>query len=127
MERPGHTEAIMSALRDRRLGLHMDDFGTGYSSLSHLHQLPISAVKLDKTYVHHLTTESYAATARAVVALAHGRGMKVIAEGVETAEQAALLLQFDCDLAQGYYFSPPVKTDSVATLICDGIDRKQSA
>jgi len=127
MERPGHTRTVIDALKKRRLGLHMDDFGTGYSSLSHLHQLPISAVKLDRTYVHEIDDDAYAATAKAVVTLAHSRHMKVIAEGIETPAQAALLTQLGCDLGQGFYYASPLPADAITALLQRGGSWRQSA
>lgn len=103
---------VLEQLSARKIEVHMDDFGTGYSSLRYLTTLPISAVKLDRSFIWEMTSsKSDIATVRAVLELAHSRGLKVIAEGVETAEQATILRAMNCDLGQGYYFSRPVDAD----------------
>lgn len=89
--------------------LSMDDFGTGYSSLSYLHRLPISELKLDKSFVHDVTTSSAAsALTRSVLNIATSLGMTVVAEGVETPEQAAWLTEQGCPVLQGYLFAKPM-------------------
>jgi len=91
------------------VALHMDDFGTGYSSLSYLSRLPITSLKLDRIFVAEMTTDpAGASTIKAVVEMAHSRGLKVVAEGAETAEQVATLKALGCDMAQGYYFARPM-------------------
>ena len=95
----------------RQLGLHisLDDFGTGYSSLSYLKQLPIDSLKIDARFVKdlHETREGIALVA-AIVGMAHGLGIRVIAEGVETATVLSVLRELGCDEAQGYMISPPL-------------------
>lgn len=96
------------------VGLHLDDFGTDYSSLSSLHQFPLNAVKVDRSFVKNVTERrDYSAVVSAIIDLARHLGLKLIAEGIETAEQVALLQGMDCELAQGYYFGRP--TDAAAT------------
>ena len=104
--------AAATTLRQlRNLGLHisLDDFGTGYSSLSYLKQLPIDSLKIDSRFVKdfHDTREGVALVS-AIVGMAHGLGIRVIAEGVETVESLALLKQLGCDEIQGYVVSPPL-------------------
>ena len=92
----------------------IDDFGTGYSSLSYLRHFPISTLKVDKSFIQDLADdESDAEIVRTIIAMAHSLKLQVMAEGVETAEQAALLRAFGCDAAQGYYFSRPLPADEV--------------
>ena len=96
--------------------LSMDDFGTGYSSLSYLHRLPISELKLDKSFVHDVTTSSAAsALTRSVLNIATSLGMTVVAEGVETPEQAAWLTEQGCPVLQGYLFAKPMPAHDLPT------------
>jgi EAL domain-containing protein (putative c-di-GMP-specific phosphodiesterase class I) len=93
----------------------VDDFGTGYSSLAYLRQLPISALKIDRSFVSNVDRgESDATIVRAIIELAHNLQFSVVAEGVETAAQAALLRYHGCEDAQGYLFGRPVPAVEVA-------------
>ncbi|MGE5608528.1 MAG: EAL domain-containing protein [Bacillota bacterium] len=116
-----HAESVTPVLEElRQLGvkLAMDDFGTGHSSLSCLHQFPVHCLKIDRAFVCNMgLNRQYAAIVHAVVTLAHNLGMEVIAEGVETLDQVALLQAMDCDSAQGYLFSKPVPVSNMAGLI----------
>lgn len=109
-----------------RLGvqIHLDDFGTGYASLISLHRLPISAVKIDRTFVSTMdaATEN-AAIVRAIVALSHNLKLDVIAEGVETAAHVAALRSIKCDYGQGYYWSRPVIADHAEQLVAARSDQ----
>lgn len=99
----------LDSIRQLGLQLAIDDFGTGYSSLSYLKSLPISVIKIDQSFVRDMLTDTNDHTlVEAMVTLAHKLGHKVVAEGVETAEQAAALLSLGCECAQGYLVSPPV-------------------
>ena len=90
----------------------MDDFGTGYSSLSCLHRFPIHVLKLDRQFIHSIEARrDFSAVTQAVVSLAHNLRLQIVAEGVENNAQLAQLLALECDLAQGYLFSPPVSAD----------------
>lgn len=87
----------------------LDDFGTGYSSLSYLKRFPVDAIKIDKSFVHDMSTDADdTAIVNAVIAMGHSLRRRVIAEGVETSEQLTLLRAQGCEHAQGYYFSRPV-------------------
>jgi diguanylate cyclase (GGDEF)-like protein len=107
-----NADFTISVLRDlKRMGVRVsiDDFGTGYSSLSYLKQFPIDTLKIDRSFVRDLSAAtSDAAIADAVIALAHSLKLLVVAEGVETREQLAILRRHHCDRMQGYLFSPPV-------------------
>lgn len=97
------------ALRAAGIGVSLDDFGTGYSSLSYLQKFDIDFVKIDQSFVRHLTANSKElALCRAIVVMAHALDMRVIAEGVETAQQRDLLASVGCDYVQGYLYAKPM-------------------
>jgi EAL domain-containing protein (putative c-di-GMP-specific phosphodiesterase class I) len=108
-------EAVLATLRARGVHLIIDDFGTGYSSLGYLHRLPISALKVDRSFMG--GGEGNLAIVGAVVTLAHGLGMEVVVEGVERAEQLARVRALGADYAQGYLFSPPVDAEAAEALL----------
>ncbi len=95
-------------LRELGVRLVLDDFGTGYSSLSYLKHLPLDTIKIDRSFVVGLDGKADRSIVEAVVALAHGLGIGVVAEGIETETQHRQLIELGCDLGQGYLFSPPV-------------------
>ena len=106
MEAGAHTLHRLS-----QLGIHLaiDDFGTGYSSLAYLRQLPMRRLKIDRSFVKDLPGQEHSRTiVTAIVALAHGLGLQVTAEGVETPQQADYLVQQGCDVLQGYVFARPM-------------------
>ena len=108
MERPEQAISRLRELRDMGIELAMDDFGTGYSSLAYLQSLPLQSLKLDRGFVRDLERNpGDAAICAATVALAHKLGLAVVAEGVETAGQAAFLLAQGCDELQGNHFGEP--------------------
>jgi EAL domain-containing protein (putative c-di-GMP-specific phosphodiesterase class I) len=103
---------ILRALRALGVHISLDDFGAGYSSLSYLNALPVDTVKLDQSFVRHVTTDpGDAAIATAVIAMAHSLDLRVVAEGVETAEQLAFLRGRGCDLVQGHLVGVPMSPD----------------
>lgn len=104
----------LAALRGRGARLVLDDFGTGNSGLSQLLRLPLDAVKLDKRFVQGLGLDSRAEEiVRATISLAHGLGLEVVGEGVETMQQARMLMRMGCDAAQGYLYSRPMPPEAV--------------
>jgi diguanylate cyclase (GGDEF)-like protein len=112
------TSAVISALRDAGISVYLDDFGTGYSSLSYLAALPVSGLKIDRSFVSVMgSSDSGLALSRIVVQLADALGLAVVAEGVETVEQADLLRGMGCELAQGFLFSRPVPVDDYRALV----------
>ena len=104
----------MNAIKAYGVDFSLDDFGTGYSSLSYLTRLPLAQLKLDQSFVRDVATNpSDAAIARTVVSLGHSLGLKVVAEGVENAEQRDFLTSIGCDAFQGYYFGRPTPADAM--------------
>lgn len=104
--------------RDAGIQVALDDFGTGYSSLSYLKKFDIDYLKIDQSFMRNLKTGSEDfAVCEAIIVMAHKLDMKVIAEGVETAEQRDLLLSVGCDYAQGYLFSKPVPADEFEKML----------
>jgi diguanylate cyclase (GGDEF)-like protein len=98
---------ILAELRATGIRVAVDDFGTGYSSLAYLRELPIDELKLDKSFVLEMGTDAKAAAiVRSTIGLAHSLGLRLVAEGVETAEIAAELALAGCDVAQGFFFTP---------------------
>jgi diguanylate cyclase (GGDEF)-like protein/PAS domain S-box-containing protein len=108
-------ETVLGELRARGVQMLIDDFGTGYSSLAYLHRLPISALKVDRSFL--AGDEPNYAIVGAVVTLAHNLGKDVVVEGVERADQLARLVEMGADYAQGYLFSPPVDAPAAEALI----------
>jgi len=105
------TIQVLKQLRTLGVRLVMDDFGTGYSSLSCLHSFPLDCLKIDRSFIANLDERrDYAAVVQAIISLARNLGMRLVAEGIETAEQAAMLQAMDCEAAQGYLFARPQDT-----------------
>jgi diguanylate cyclase (GGDEF)-like protein/PAS domain S-box-containing protein len=122
MQHADSTAAMLKELKVMGVHLTVDDFGTGYSSLSYLTRFPIDALKLDQSFVHKIAADTeHAAIINAVISMAKSLKQRVIAEGVETAEQLAFLRAQSCDEAQGYYFSKPVVAHQFAKLLETGI------
>lgn len=106
---PESTVAQLARLRGMGVRVALDDFGTGYSSLSYLRNLPVDFVKIDRSFVSHLETAANDVTvARGIVALGHALGLRIIAEGIETEGQAAVLREMGCDVGQGYLYARPL-------------------
>ncbi len=121
MQHAESTEITLDALRNMGVRLSIDDFGTGYSSLSYLKRFPINKLKLDQSFVRDIISDSDdAAISMAIIALAHGLKLDVIAEGVETESQLSFLRSHGCDAIQGYYFSRPVPAEQMEQLLRDG-------
>jgi diguanylate cyclase (GGDEF)-like protein len=118
-----HANKMIGVLRNlKSLGvrLSIDDFGTGYSSLAYVKRFPIDALKIDRSFVADIVTNpSNAAITTAIIDMAHSLNVKVIAEGVETAEQCAFLHARGCDEIQGYYFSEPLSAKEVSAMLAN--------
>jgi EAL domain-containing protein (putative c-di-GMP-specific phosphodiesterase class I) len=114
----GAAQANLAALVQLGTPLELDDFGTGYSSLAHLQRLPVAAIKLDRAFTRDMESkESARAVVHAAIDMAHALGKMVVAEGVETAGQLALLQRLGCDTIQGYHIGRPVPADEFAELL----------
>lgn len=121
------TAAISATLHELSLmgvGFALDDFGTGYSSLGYLRRFPIDELKIDRSFISDITTNpDDAAIAKAVIEMARALKLRVVAEGVETEEQAAFLLEHGCDQMQGYYYSPPLPAEGFTWFLREGYSR----
>ena len=105
-------------LRDMGLRIALDDFGTGYSSLAYLSKLPLDTLKIDRGFVNGMTENADdTSIVSTIISLAQALRFKVVAEGVETEQQAQLLRLLRCDQVQGYLFSPPVPAERIETLL----------
>ncbi len=112
------SNAIMNSLQQMGSRISIDDFGTGFSSLSYLKSFPINTLKIDRSFIHDVTSSSdSAAITRAIIAMAQNLNMDVIAEGVETHEQVDFLRAEQCNTMQGYFFSSPVPAEACQQLL----------
>jgi diguanylate cyclase (GGDEF)-like protein/PAS domain S-box-containing protein len=122
MKHAASTAIILQTVREKGIRVAVDDFGTGYSSLSYLRKFPVDAVKIDQSFVRQISTAGEDTTiVKAVIGMARGLKLRVVAEGVETLEELAFLRAYRCDEAQGYYFSRPVPSQQFAMLVRNGI------
>jgi EAL domain-containing protein (putative c-di-GMP-specific phosphodiesterase class I) len=116
--------------RLRALGFHIaiDDFGTGYSSLSYLRLLPVTVIKIDRSFVHDLDeSEAGSALVRSILDIAHHFGLRVVAEGVETHAQLARLRELRCETVQGYLLNRPMSASSCEHLLASPPPRRDTA
>ena len=108
----------MDDLRRMGVRISIDDFGMGYSSLSYLKRLPADTLKVDRSFVAGLGEDAEdSAIVQMTIDLAHTLGMRIIAEGVESEEQAEQLKEMGCDLVQGYYFAKPLPPESASEFL----------
>jgi diguanylate cyclase (GGDEF)-like protein/PAS domain S-box-containing protein len=117
MKNPEITASLLQNLRRKGIRVAIDDFGTGYSSLSYLHRFPFDTLKIDQSFVRQIGTPEGLSMVKAIVAMGRNLGMRMIAEGVETKEEANILESMGCDRAQGYYFSRPLTPKNLASLL----------
>jgi len=119
MEESEKGERLLNALRGRGIRVCMDDFGTGYSSLSYLHRFRVDSLKIDISFVRNLTDphSGRGEIVRTILSLASTLGLSVVAEGIETKEQLARLIELGCAKGQGFLFSPPVDAASIEALL----------
>ena len=121
MENPEQAASMLEQLRGSGAGLALDDFGAGYSSLAYLHQFPFDTIKIDRTLIHSGggLQSANATIVRSMVALAHELGKMVVAEGVETAEDASFLRGIECEYAQGYHYGEAMPDKDVLHMLRD--------
>ena len=118
MEDAEYSLRVLHSLHDEGIRLYIDDFGTGYSSLSYLQKLPVDCIKIDQSFVRGLSTSTDSALiVRSTIDLAHDLGRKVVAEGVETADDWSRLSAFGCDVAQGYLLARPMPAKDIMAWI----------
>jgi EAL domain-containing protein (putative c-di-GMP-specific phosphodiesterase class I) len=114
-------ESNIARLRQVRalgIGVAIDDFGTGHSSLAYLAKLPVDALKIDRSFIITMSKDSDTMTlVETIVSLAHSLKLKVVAEGVDSEDQAAVLRRLRCDQLQGYLFSKPLPPEQFAVLL----------
>jgi EAL domain-containing protein (putative c-di-GMP-specific phosphodiesterase class I) len=109
LHNPARALAALRALKAAGVSICIDDFGTGYSSLTYLRSFPIDRIKIDRLFICNIAEEPSDATiVGALITMAHALGITVVAEGVETEEQAAILRTLGCDFVQGYFYGPAV-------------------
>ena len=115
---PQRTMRTLTLIRDLGVRFTIDDFGTGYSSLAHLRKLPVTGIKIDKSFVQNMEWDrDNAVIVRSIIDLGHNLSLKVTAEGVETQEAKDMLVGFKCDEAQGYYYSRPIPAREIVQLL----------
>jgi diguanylate cyclase (GGDEF)-like protein len=110
-------DGTLRGLRSLGIGISVDDFGTGYSSLAQLHRLPVTEVKIDRSFTTRLAEEGSAAFIAGIVGLGHGLGLRVVAEGVETRGQLDAIRAMGCERVQGYLFGKPVEATALEDLL----------
>jgi len=116
LEDPVRTSVVLERLNTMGVRLSIDDFGTGYSSLRYLRELPVSEIKIDRSFVMRMTEDAGdEAVVHSTIDLGRNLGLKVVAEGVESEEVWEQLTEFGCDIAQGFFLSRPVPGDDLAT------------
>jgi len=128
MADPPRTATTLSRLRAAGVRVSLDDFGTGFCSLSYLQQFPVDTLKIDRSFVQRIDDKTGGAEiVRLIVALAQTLGLEIVAEGIETAEQAQYLRDLGCDFGQGYYFGRPAAPDSISLDRCPSASVDSSA
>ena len=121
---PQHARSVLQSLRDLGVQLSIDDFGTGYSSLAYLKRLPLDRLKIDRSFIHGISTDDDDATiVETIIVMTHKLGLRVIAEGVETLEQRLQLVRQGCDEMQGFLLARPVPASELPGLL-DSIRRE---
>jgi diguanylate cyclase (GGDEF)-like protein len=118
---------VLDQLAAQGISLAIDDYGTGYSSLAYIHRLPVQELKIDRSFVTSLPSESSnAIIVNSSIAMAHSLGLKVVAEGAEDEATCSMLAEADCDFVQGYYLSKPMTSAQLESKLLEGVPMKSS-
>ncbi|NJN76884.1 MAG: EAL domain-containing protein [Synechococcaceae cyanobacterium RL_1_2] len=118
VQHPAFAVRKLRQLAEMGIKVAIDDFGTGYSSLAYLQQFPFHILKIDRSFIHQIDrNDRNEAITKAIIELAHNLNLTVVGEGVETEQELKILKRFDCDVIQGYLFSPPLKARSFEHLL----------
>lgn len=118
MQQPDNAKETLQKCNDAGMGISIDDFGTGYSSLSYLYYFPIETLKIDQSFIRAMAKDTRSLElVRSIIGLGRNMGLNIIAEGVETREEANLLGQMGCEAAQGYHFAKPLPEKQVIELL----------
>jgi EAL domain-containing protein (putative c-di-GMP-specific phosphodiesterase class I) len=119
---PQRAMRVLTLIRSLGVSFSIDDFGTGYSSLAYLKKLPVACIKIDKSFVQHMERDrDNAVIVKSIIDLGHNLGLKVVAEGVETAAARDMLQELECDEAQGYFYSRPVAAHAITQLLAQPV------
>src|ERR1051326_7474719 len=121
------TRNVLAELKALGVRLSIDDFGTGYSSLNYLRRFPVDTLKIDRSFISNIDSDDNRKIVATMVMLAHNLGLRVVAEGAETADQLKQLKELRCEFAQGYFFSPPVEGEKAEQLLVAQRDGKAIA
>jgi EAL domain-containing protein (putative c-di-GMP-specific phosphodiesterase class I)/GGDEF domain-containing protein len=120
MNDPQRVIRTLNKIRDLGVRFAIDDFGTGYSSFAYLTKLPVSSIKIDKTFVQNIEADhDSSVVVKSIIDLGHNLGLKIVAEGVETAQAMELLRKLQCDEAQGYHLCRPITADMMTKYLLD--------
>ena len=118
----GQVSMVLDELAARGISLAIDDYGTGYSSLAYIHRLPVQELKIDRSFVTSLPSESSnAIIVNSSIAMAHSLGLKVVAEGAEDEITCSMLAEANCDFIQGYYLSKPITSEQLESRLLEGV------
>jgi diguanylate cyclase (GGDEF)-like protein len=124
----GQVSVVLDQLAAQGISLAIDDYGTGYSSLAYIHRLPVQELKIDRSFVTSLSSESSnAIIVTSSIAMAHSLGLKVVAEGAEDEVTFSMLAEADCDFVQGYYLSKPITPEQLESKLLEGVPLKHSS
>jgi len=112
--------STLSQLKELGISVHLDDFGTGYSSLSYLRNLPMDVIKIDRTFIQMMDSETEnPGLVRSIIYVAQEMGLKVVGEGIETANQMAMLESLGCDYGQGYLIARPLDREAAESFLAE--------
>ncbi len=120
IQQPDNAKAALQSCRDKGIGISIDDFGTGYSSLNYLYYFPIDTLKIDQSFIRVMTKEDRSLElVKSIIGLGRNMGMVIVAEGVESLEEARILQSMGCESAQGYYFAKPMAEKDIVQKLGD--------